>query len=521
MPLTQHRRARLTQGLALVVVGALLAGPDATAVESSTVTDSRAVADSAGGEAKTYRINGNPNGMRGLEVWRGGCTAQGFPSETRNFQFGYGNGQPLPYGPLSVAWVPDGVDEAVAVRATTGSPISADIFDVQVYHPEPPVTGFVSVTYVPDAAVDEEWLGYAKFSDDEKGWHPIYGARSTFDWVHLVNGVSDGETTPPSTLAELARRDGTPGNQATMGFAFGCDGKVTYVDGLRLGSSKQGWNLYDMVGKPSDISLKISKPAETCQLSAARYPGVVRVSGRLEGLKKWAIWRLDGKGRVIRRISPVRVTKDGRFRGRFQVRRSAAVVAYAPNTDTTEAAVSRGIRVSAVPEIDFAPGDRSAVLGDGLTVSGRIKPGKRVRYTALHTVWTGSRWTPYRAIGKNRADAKGRFRVQAPTGSRGFARISILTQRTTKTNAALSRTAVTYRVDPRRTPTPETFGDSGTPQSTGTPALPPPPPAPDPVIPGGGGDQQPDPMPEPGRVMVKKAKSGYGACGWKPPAGRP
>ncbi len=494
--------------VSLVIAAGLLATPDASAV----------LANKAAGPTY-HRINGNPAGQSGLQVWQGGCTAQGTTDKADDFAFGYGNGEPFPYGPLSVAWTPDRVDNAVALRAYTADPGAADIFDVQVFHPNRNVGAFVTVSYIPDAAGIEEWLGYASFTDNTAGWHPVRASSSTYTWLHLVNGVSDGEVAAPSTLAAMAARVGTERDEARMGFAFGCTGEVVYVDGLRLGSSKQGWDVYDLVGRPSDISLRVSREAKSCQVSATSYPSRIRVSGRVTGLQRWAIWRLDDKGRIVRRISKTRTSRKGPFQELVPIKRSAAIVAYAQNTDTTEAAVSKAIRVSALPQVDFSAGSRSTVLGRSLSVAGRVKAGGRLRYTALYTHWTGKSWTPFRAVGKGRTQANGSFRVTAPAGATGYSRLSILTKASKKVNAALSRSAVTYRVSPRATRGPRDFGDSNQPTSTSNgPAVAP---APTPVQPGGGNDNEPAPIPEPGRVVVQKSTSGFGVCGWKPPSSRP
>lgn len=518
-----RRLRRLIPGLALVVAAATLTAAGPTGATDDPGDRAAATERSAAAATENLRrISGRPDGKAGLEVWKESCIVPGAPGDFRTIAFGYGNGQPLPYGPLSVAWSPVGDDAAIALRAPTNNPRSIDRFDVQVFHPEPSVEGFVSVSYIPDRNVEEEWLGRSTFTDTKRGWHPVFGAKRVFQWTHIVGGgTRDGLTTPDSTLRALAKRLGTKRDTASMGFAFGCDGKQTYIDGLRVGSTTKGWNTYDMTGRPSSATLNTARFARTCQLSAPRYPDPLKYSGKLEGLNRVAIWRLDERGNLLQRIGkPKRPDVNGRFSGKVNISRNSVLVAYAPNTNTTAAAFSKAVRIFARPQTSFASNSGSAVRGRGLTVAGRINTGEAMRYTALYTHWTGKSWTPYRAVKKGRTNGEGQFRFQAPTGTLGISRISILSKGTQRVNAALSRSAFTYRVNAPQQSAPAPSGPSGPPTSTGTP--PPVAPAPAPQPPSGGGDNEPAPMPEPGRVVVEKpGGKGYGPCGWTPPTRRP
>lgn len=219
-----------------------------------------------------------------------------------------------------------------------------------------------------------------------------------------------------------------------------------------------------------------------------------------------------GVGRDSKWRRVARGSTSQRFSYRAKVAENSWFDASYGPTATHEYADSRDIYVPAFPSIELRAGSRTVVRGRRLVVTGVIRPARPLSFAILQAVPQGRQWSQLQKIGSQRADKRGRFRFNVPTGRLGWNSIDILTKSGHDLTTTISRKSVHYKVVKPQAPPSNNSGPGTTVSTEDNSAA--------------DGSQQDIPTGgthkadrESGPNVLERPR-GYGACGWYLP-GRP
>ncbi len=494
----RRRGVRFAAGVAVAMISSLLlAGAESGA---------------AGGKTE-YRVFGPPDGQHGLTVNRYLCNNSATPTAPA-WQFSILGGSPWgpTWQPHAIAWTPTGDHRAQGVETYFAEPARVDVFRIWEYGAPGENIGFANVWYYPPGS-DYVWRGLSRLSTDVPGWGTWDVADHDFDWYRYTGDESDG-TTATGTVAGFAASQGGNGEGAYFSINFGCDGKPFAVDGFEVGNSTTGWNAFNFEGYKSEVSLSTTAASTNrCAVSVGKFPRQVRFRGSLSESGGWRGWQWVGVGRDSKWRRVAAGSTAGSFSYRAKVSENSWFDASYGPTATHEYADSRDIYVPAFPSIELRAGARTVVRGRRLVVTGVIRPARPLSFAILQAVPQGRQWSQLKKIGSQRADKRGRFRFNVPTGRLGWNSIDILTKTGHDLTTTISRRSVHYKViKPKAPPPPNDNGPSTTVSTDDDSSAG----GNQPDVPIGGthkGDRESHPI-------VLGRPRGYGACGWYIP-GRP
>jgi hypothetical protein len=452
----------------------------------------------AAGKQTYYRTFGYPEGQHGLHVFRTACDGGQLASDQWPFQIV--GGEKPPWGPHGIGWVPQETGGAYGVQATFARPTTVDILQIDVLAPAGQAQGFARVDY--DPGDGGQWIGLsAEPIITQSGWHTIDASEWLYNWFHYSNGQLV-ETVSGVGLRSFTSSHGGDGAGAGITMYFGCDGNRFAVDGFAVGSSANGWNVYDFDGYRSRVGLSATRSRSTCQTSPARWPNKISFRGRHNPGGKWQGWQYVGKRNGHWRVVE-RGTAANRFAFSARVDENSWFDAAHPHTADTEYSDSPDLYVPAFPSIRFRAAAKNVLRGKPLVFTGSIRPARRLSYTVLRSVPVRGRWGAFQSLGTRKTDGRGHFRFTVRSRTPGWARIDILTKSEHDLTSTITRQSVTYQVlKPKKPPKP-------------------PPDQPTNNVPEDPGGGYVPPAPEPdghdGHVLRPK---GYGNCKWYP-VGRP
>lgn len=196
--------------------------------------------DPAYAEDVTIVVNGThfPDTTYGLLVTK--CSNPGVsPTGLLRTRIAYTNDEP-PLGDRMLGWDTDS-GSAIGPYSFTMTPSTVTTYSVRLNRHTGSATGKALVLYAPPGADGDFWLGHSPITSTGSGWTTIDASGVTFNWKHWDNSSQTFNTTAPdailSTFVTEHGGDGTADDGgALLGFVFGCNGELFYLDDLRVGS---------------------------------------------------------------------------------------------------------------------------------------------------------------------------------------------------------------------------------------------------------------------------------------------
>ena len=366
-------------------------------------------------------------------------------------------GAPPPFGPEAVGWTPSG----------------GGAYGVETYFPRatrcghPPDRGLgagragpgcARVDYPPNAG-DIDYIGVI---EDLVNTRPAGTRSMPVHWqLRLVpvhrRGKSSSTVIKSQTIEQLHE---LPTAETAWRVVRDVHRAVTATGsmstGSQVGSSVDGWNVYDFDGYRSPSRTLRSRArarpvrplrplAEQDLVPRPAQPRwqVAGVAVRRQAERSLACGRAWHRRRIVRVHRP----GDGELAGSML----PTLTRRTPSTATVD-----DLYVPAFPSIGF----RAAAKHRPHRASRWCSPVRssrrqRLSYTVLRSVPVRGRWGAFQSLGTRKTDGRGHFRFAVRSPTPGWARIDILTKSENDLTSTITRRAVTYQVlKPKKKPQP-------------------------------------------------------------------
>ena len=369
--------------------------------------------------AKTFQVDGGRYASSGLTKLSQGCVdSRAVPVTAPDLKIRRGPGNP-PIGKYSSGWLTHGAGFGAGAETRISSPSTVDRFRIRLYSPSDKARGHAVVRYHPPGD-SGYWFGNADLgADTEKGWHRVNATNRVFTWTHFTAEGAIDRTGPDDTLTDFVAAYGGDGDGADLGFVFGCDERVFFVDALEVRSDADD-KVFDFGGFRSRALLLVgSHGYRKVTIDAGQR---LELRGRL--YEKYQDIGLPGKlrfesrplsGGSYRTFFKKYVAKGDRAITKVAPKRSTAYrISYA-GSDTWEGDFSEVLKVVVRLKVGARLVDDTITKGQSFTVAGSVTPGKRTRIRLQRFLGDG-RWT---TVKQGRTAGDGDYRIGAKPSRAG------------------------------------------------------------------------------------------------------
>lgn len=260
------------------------------------------------------------------------------------------------------------------------------------------------------------WIGRVALTEPPGGWRTVDVAGLSYTWTKYDSATGDPVGSEPGTSTVAAFVAGHGGDSyGFYGIGFGCDGKVFYLDALRVGAPGSV-TTYDLEAYLSEIAIAGSRS----QVLAGK---PVTLTGLLEqsdgDIPSGFLLSLEAKPFGADSFSEVRTALTGE-----EATPATATVRPRKNTtyrwrfagsDVVEGSVSPTFTVKVRTALTLTLADGSLRVGDKLVALGRTTPAKP---GFVVTLWRKTASGKVK-IGAGLVRADGSFKVTTKAGKAG------------------------------------------------------------------------------------------------------
>lgn len=425
--------------------------------------------------AKPVPVDGDRFEAAGLTARSQGCAdRRATPVEPPAFEVRRGPGN-APIGDHSAGWQITGGEFGAGWTAPVTRPQTLKTFRIRANSPGGEGRGVAIVYFHPDGD-SGFWFGSATLpADTETGWHAVNAAGLSYAWTHYTSNDVVDRTSDAQSIQEFVAEHGGNGDGAELGFLFGCDQNLTFVDQLELVTANQD-RVFDFGGTRTRTQARVgeSTPAKL----VLRFGYQLRIGGTVHekfgGQQIGASVKFDARpasGGKWRTVGKDTSGPDGRASILVTPKESTVYRMRYDGSDSHEGsgAASDTLRIVLRDLVSARILDRTVTKGRPFTVVGQVKPGQKKRFLLQRFV--GGRW---KTIGKGMSQGDGDLRISATARDTGRSYYRIRTA-----NAGGTLGNVSKNLELRVAAPPSSGGGGGNPPPPPTDDPEPPPPPPD------------------------------------------